>query len=191
MKLIFKAHFLKILFFGSMISLLSACTEVKKSEPVIYLIPENYVGSLYIIFNAPNGHPPKYEDGSRVYEIPPSGILVTQMDANEGWIENSQIQYFEVSNTNERTPISEDSSLKDKDTTDGEETRTVYVGGLGESGPIYGCTVINQNFTVGTDAEQTDRKNLFSIYDAIKRKNIDEKLFNGMCKNSKNVTSHQ
>ena len=80
--------------------------------------------------------------------------------------------------TGKRTPISEDSSLEDNDS---PGKRTVYVGGLGQSGPIYGCTVINQNFTVGTDAEQTDRRNLYNIYDAIKLKNIDEKLFYNIC----------
>ena len=178
MKPIFKAHFLKILFIGSMVTWLSGCTEINKSEPAIYLIPEGYVGSLYIIFNAPNGEPPKYEGNSRVYKIPPSGGLVSQMDANEGWIESSQIQYFYVSDTGKRTPISEDSSFEDNDS---PGKRTVYVGWLGQSGPIYGCTVINQNFTVGTDAEQTDRRNLYNIYDAIKLKNIDEKLFYNIC----------
>ncbi|CAM4134013.1 DUF6843 domain-containing protein [Pseudoalteromonas ostreae] len=185
MKSSFNVRFFKMLYMSILIALLSACTEVKKREPAIYLIPEGYVGSLYIIFNAPNGQPPKYEGNSRVYDIPPSGVLVTQMDANEGWIETSKIQYFYVSNTNERTPISEDSALKEQDATNNDigKTRTVYVGGLGQSGPIYGCTVINQNFTVGTNAEQTDSRNLLNIYDAIKLNNIDEKLFDGMCSN--------
>ena len=185
MKSSFNVRFFKMLYLGILIALLSACTEVKKSEPAIYLIPDGYVGSLYVIFNAPNGQPPKYEGDSRVYDIPPTGVLVTQMDANEGWIESSRIQYFYVNDKNERTPISEDSALKEQDATNNDigKTRTVYVGGLGQSGPIYGCTVINQNFTVGTDAEQTDSRNLLNIYDVIKLNNIDEKLFDGMCSN--------
>ncbi|RZF84821.1 hypothetical protein EXT46_03060 [Pseudoalteromonas sp. CO325X] len=168
-------HFFKILLVGFMIACLSSCTEVKKREPAIYLIPEGYVGSLYIVFNAPNGQPPKYEGNSRVYHIPPSGVLVTQMDANEGWSESSEIKYFSLSKSGKRTPISEwsENTLKTE--------RTVYVGGLGRSGPIYGCTVINKNFTVGTDAEQRNTEKLLTLYKAIKVKNIDKKLFEGMC----------
>ena len=169
------AHFFKTLTIGFMISFLSSCTEVKKREPAIYLIPEEYVGSLYIVFNAPNGKPPKYEGNSRVYHIPPSGVLVTQMDANEGWSESSEIKYFSVSKSGKRTPMYESSENTPK------TERTVYVGGLGHSGPIYGCTVINKNFTVGTDAEQRNTEKLLTLYEAIKVKNIDKKLFEGMC----------
>jgi hypothetical protein len=185
MKSFYNIHLLKILFISLIIALLSACTEVKKSEPAIYLIPEDYVGSLYIIFNAPNGEPPKYEGDSRVYKIPLSGVLVTQMDANEGWIENSQIQYFYVSDTGERSPISEDSSLKRGSTESGEEIRTMYGGGLGHTVPAYGCDFIYQNFTVGTDSEQTDSKYLFDIHEAIKIENIDGKFFDSICPNRK------
>ena len=162
----------------------------KKREPTIYLIPDGYVGSLYIIFNAPNGQPPKYEGDSRVYEIPPSGVLVTQMDANEGWIEASKIQYFYVSDTNERTPISEDSASTEKNALDidAETTRTVYGGGLGHIEPFYGCDFIFQDFTVGTDAEQTDSKNLFDIYDAIDLIDRNGKFFDGMCPNRKRAS---
>ncbi|TMP87883.1 hypothetical protein CWC05_06225 [Pseudoalteromonas ruthenica] len=168
-------HFFKILLVGLMVAFLSSCTEVKKREPAIYLIPEGYVGSLYIVFNAPNGQPPQYEGNSRVYHIPPSGVLVTQMDANEGWSESSEIKYFSVSQSGKRTLISESSENTPK------TERTVYVGGLGRSGPIYGCTVINKNFTVGTDAEQRNTEKLLTLYEAIKVKNIDKKLFEGMC----------
>ncbi len=169
------AHFFKTLTIGFMISFLSSCTEVKKREPAIYLIPEEYVGSLYIVFNAPNGKPPKYEGNSRMYHIPPSGVLVTQMDANEGWSESSEIKYFSVSQSGKRAPI----STVSEDTPD--NTRAIYSGGLGEAGPIFGCTVINKKFTIGTKSQRTDLHKLLTIFEAIKVKNIDKKLFEGMC----------
>ena len=188
MKSSFNVHFFKMLYMSILIALLSACTEVKKREPAIYLIPDGYVGSLYIIFNAPNGQPPKYEGDSRVYEIPPTGVLVTQMDANEGWIESSRLQYFYVSNAGNRTPISGDSASTEKVSINAEKTRTVYGGGLGHIEPFYGCDVIFQDFTVGTDAEQTDNKNLFDIFDAIKLKNSDGKFFDNMCPDRKRAS---
>ena len=174
-QLFFKTYFLKALLVGFIVTFLSSCTEVKKREPATYLIPEGYVGALYIVFNAPNGQPPKYEGHSRVYHIPPSGVLVTQMDANEGWSESSEIKYFSVSQSGKRVPI----SAVSEDTPD--NTRALYSGGLGEAGPIFGCTVINKNFTIGTKSERTDLNKLLSIFEAIKVKNIDKKLFKGMC----------
>tara|TARA_B100002049_G_scaffold237320_1_gene228020 strand:- start:5795 stop:6070 length:276 start_codon:yes stop_codon:yes gene_type:complete len=86
--------YLKILLIGLIVALLSACTEVKESEPEIILIPDGFSGRLHVIFNAPNGKPPQYKGDSRVYDIPPSGVLVTQMDANAGWIESDKIKFF-------------------------------------------------------------------------------------------------
>ncbi|MCF7498515.1 hypothetical protein [Pseudoalteromonas sp. L1] len=167
--------YLKILLIGLIVALLSACTEVKESEPTIYLIPEGYVGSLYIVFNAPNGEPPKYEGDSRVYNIPPSGVLVTQMDANEGWIESNKIQFFSVSTNGDRKPISEVSESTP------DNKRAVYFAGLGYSGPVYGCKILNQNFIVGVKEERINEGILLTIYEAIKVKNIDKKLFEDMC----------
>ena len=169
------AHFFKTLTIGFMISFLSSCTEVKKREPAIYLIPEEYVGSLYIVFNAPNGEPPKYEGDSRVYDTPPSGVLVTQMDANEGWIESDKIQFFSVSTNGDRKPISEVSESTP------DNKRAVYFAGLGYSGPVYGCKILNQNFIVGVKEERINEDILLTIHEAIKLKNIDKKLFEGTC----------
>ncbi|RZF84824.1 hypothetical protein EXT46_03075 [Pseudoalteromonas sp. CO325X] len=174
-QLFFKTYFLKALLVGFITALLPACTEVKESEPTIYLIPEGYVGSLYIVFNAPNGQPPKYEGNSRVYHIPPSGVLVTQMDANEGWIASDKIQFFSVSINGNRKPISEVS----KSTPDNK--RAVYFAGLGYSGPVYGCKVLNQNFIVGVKEERINEDILLTIHEAVKLKNIDKKLFEGTC----------
>ena len=168
-------HFFKILLVGFMIAFLSSCTEVKKSEPEIILIPAGYTGKLHVIFNAPNGKPPQYEGDSRVYDIPPSGVLVTQMDANEGWIESDKIKFFSVSNTGTRTPIIEVSESTP------ESVRAVYYGSIGQAGPVFGCTIMTQEYIVGTKSQRTDLNKLLTIFEAIKVKNIDKKLFEGMC----------
>ena len=54
-------------------------------EEEVYVLPKNYVGVVYVIFNQKTGEQPKYEAGKRVYEIPPNGILKTQFGFNEGW----------------------------------------------------------------------------------------------------------
>lgn len=190
MKSSFNVHFFKMLYMGILIALLSACTEVKKREPAIYLIPDGYVGSLYIIFNAPNGQPPKYEGDSRVYEIPPSGVLVTQMDANEGWIESSRIQYFYVNDTNERTPISEHITSTIHDTPENRKDKQIIIfgGGLGEVEPINNCQINDQSFAIGSKSDLLDSKNMFDIFDAIKLKNSDGKFFDDMCPDRKRAS---
>ncbi|MEZ7278048.1 hypothetical protein, partial [Pseudoalteromonas sp. 68 DY56-GL68] len=161
--------FLKISLIGLIVALLSACTEVKESEPEIILIPDGFSGRLHVIFNAPNGKPPQYEGDSRVYDIPPSGVLVTQVDANAGWIESDKIKFFSVSRTGTRTPIIEASENTP------ESVRAIYFGSIGQAGPVYGCTIITQEYIVGTKSQRTDLKKLLTIFEAIKVKNIDKK----------------
>ena len=63
----------------------SSCN--RKAEPESYLIPEGFTGKVNIIFNRKEGSPVKYENERRVYEIPDSGILLTQFTANDGFID--------------------------------------------------------------------------------------------------------
>ena len=68
---------------GSLIYLYWYYTASGESE--IYLLPNNYRGIIYIIFDQKNGAPKQYENGSRVYVIPRNGILKTQFRFNKGW----------------------------------------------------------------------------------------------------------
>ena len=56
----------------------------KSAEPEIHLIPKGFIGHVTICFGEKNGVPPKYENGRRVYEIPPGGTLHTQFPTNSG-----------------------------------------------------------------------------------------------------------
>lgn len=62
----------------------------KTAEDEIFVIPENFTGYVIVIFNQPNGQEPVYLDNSRVYVIPPSGILRTKFKPNYGWSSESQ-----------------------------------------------------------------------------------------------------
>ncbi len=76
---------------------LSSCAQDTRGtgrEAEIYLIPDGYVGTFYVLFGIPQGEPQNYEDGARVYKIPADGMLLMQSDANEGWIETDKIQFF-------------------------------------------------------------------------------------------------
>ncbi|CAM4134044.1 DUF6843 domain-containing protein [Pseudoalteromonas ostreae] len=190
MKSSFNVHFLKVLFISLTIALLSACTEIRKSEPAIYLIPDGYVGSLYIIFNAPNGQPPKYEGDSRVYEIPPSGVLVTQMDVNEGRIESNKLRFYYVNKIGDRTPITERITSTIHDTPENRKDKKIIIfgGGLGEVEPINNCQINDQSFVIGRKSDLLDSKNMFDIFDAIKLKNSDGKFFDNICPDRKRAS---
>lgn len=72
-----------VLFLITFITAISiACPGVKRDEGEIFLIPENYVGTVAIFFDMPNGKPIKYEGKYRVYEINKNGILLTQFKEN-------------------------------------------------------------------------------------------------------------
>lgn len=104
-----------LLFF---IHVLSSC---QKAEPEIYLIPYSFKGKVQIIFNQNGtpvnykneyerdtiynprlGAPVKYENDKRVYEIPLSGIFLTQFKINDGFIDR---KYFLVDSTGKRTSL--------------------------------------------------------------------------------------
>lgn len=51
----------------------------------IFILPEGYTGVVFILYDQENGEPKKFEQGKRVYEISPNGILRTQFSLNTGW----------------------------------------------------------------------------------------------------------
>jgi hypothetical protein len=47
-------------------------------EKEVYLLPDSYQGPVLVVFNQSNGMPRMYEGRSRVYDVPETGILLTQ-----------------------------------------------------------------------------------------------------------------
>ncbi|MBB1192063.1 hypothetical protein DNC80_00045 [Flavobacterium sp. SOK18b] len=64
------------------------------ADKEIHLLSKGFTGIVIIRFNAENGKEEKYENGSRVYEIPASGILNTKFKPNEGWSDSPQYFYI-------------------------------------------------------------------------------------------------
>lgn len=86
-----------------MFSLLQFMTSCKQQpEPETYLIPYGLKGKVNVIFNQPNGASVKYENGRRLYEIPESGILLTQFKDEDGLVNH---QYYYVDSTGNRQPL--------------------------------------------------------------------------------------
>jgi hypothetical protein len=60
-----------VMFFTTSCNLL----KTSKSEKAIYIIPENYVGSVIIVFEQSNGINLETENGANVYRVPSNGII--------------------------------------------------------------------------------------------------------------------
>jgi hypothetical protein len=73
------------------------------ATPERYLIPEDYRGSVMVIFNQKNGQKKEYEGRRRLYKIPSTGVLFTQFEDEQGWIDQD---YYLVSINGQRTKLS-------------------------------------------------------------------------------------
>lgn len=59
----------------------------KTMIPELHILPDGYVGKVYVLFNVRGYEKIKYEDEARIYNIPSSGILLTRSSKNTGFID--------------------------------------------------------------------------------------------------------
>lgn len=77
--------------------------QVNKSSEDIFIIQDNYKGTIAVIYGQKNGMKKEFENGKRVYRIPKSGTLKTQFDP-KGAYTNFGEYYYET-DKNERIII--------------------------------------------------------------------------------------
>ncbi|MFL1407552.1 DUF6843 domain-containing protein [Marinobacter sp. M1N3S26] len=129
-------------------------------HPERYVIPEDYVGSFHIVFGIQSGEPPLTEDGTRVYQIPDSGVLLTQGGPNPGrWT----------------------TSLHDTSENCAEEETYVFGGGISEIQPVRHCNIYSKSLYVGTKSQALEQVNYFEIYSDDGIGAIPERVFLGSC----------
>jgi hypothetical protein len=85
--------------------ILSLCTVMVSSVTFLYhsfshhpakcLIPDNYQGDIYIIYNQSHGAPEEFDGNSRIYRIPANGILFTKFKM-ENYTADQQYSYVSV-----------------------------------------------------------------------------------------------
>jgi hypothetical protein len=140
-------------------------------EPVIYLIPDGYMGNVYIFYNVPDGVPLKHEGRALVYEIPEDGILRSQSQGNP---ELMAPQYFYVKPDGTREKITGfwPSSIHDTPENRADKTigiffpRTGSIGGItipkggGPSISKFKCDIRYEQFYVGTKEYLLSRDDL-------------------------------
>lgn len=150
------SHISMSLFLGLSLLTLSACAEPPQREPESYLIKEGYSGPVYVVFGVTKGEPAAHEDGSRIYRIPDSGILLTQMSLNEGRISSDDLRFFYVSESGKRTEIEEHlARIPENEQTLKQDATYIVGGGIGNISaiPDLDCTAHYVSYHVGTPAE--------------------------------------
>jgi len=73
-----------------------------KGEDSMRIVPKGYEGLVLIIFDAEKSDIQDYEDGKRVYKIPPSGTLISGFSENYG---SQTPYYFEEDSNGKRNGI--------------------------------------------------------------------------------------
>src|SRR5699024_6655276 len=79
-----------------------ASSYLTRPEKELYLIPEGYVGKVVVFFNQADGEKHEYENDRRVYRIPETGILFTQLKDEQGIINQ---EYYYVSPNGQRRKL--------------------------------------------------------------------------------------
>ncbi|MCI0528871.1 MAG: hypothetical protein L0Y56_15655, partial [Nitrospira sp.] len=75
---------------GLAVVILLCCSSIlavdyyQTSQLEIFILPEGFVGPVLIIYDQPDGVPARYEKDIQVFEIPASGLLLTQAPMPEG-----------------------------------------------------------------------------------------------------------
>ena len=115
------------------------CSTTKRN-PNIYLIPNNYVGWVQIIYNQEGFDAIEKNNGKNIFTIPESGILKTSTPDVEYGISFEEFYYYDEQNKQQKLDV--DQMIHAHTIGDGES--------VSSSGKIVGPTV--QSFFVGTEA---------------------------------------
>lgn len=161
----------EIFIFTAVLISLSACAE-KQIEREIYLIPEAYTGSFFIVYDVSSGLKAQYEGEARVFNVPETGMIHTQFTQNYGVGEPGMIRFFYVSKEGARKEITDYYGATIKDSVENRKDKKIYVmgGGFGEFGfnqktTEQGCKYNDQSFYIGTLADRLEGVGAFQLED--------------------------
>ncbi|MEK3876483.1 DUF6843 domain-containing protein [Paenibacillus sp. FSL M7-0420] len=135
-----------LLLFVPLVLLLASCNS-NKSKLNTYLIPNNYVGWVQIIYNQEGFNAIKQDHGRNIFTIPESGVLKTSTPDVEYGISFEEFYYYDEQNKQQKLDV--DQMIHGHTIGDGES--------VSSSGTIEGPTV--QSFFVGTEAELKNTPN--------------------------------
>jgi len=150
---------------------LISCAE-KERESEIYLLPDDYVGDFYIIYDVGSGEVPVYVGSTRLFELSETGMLHTQLTFNAGIGDSSMMRFFYVSEDGRKKEIIERYGSAIEDTEENRKDKRLYImgGGFGTFGfteetTARGCKYTHQHFYIGTLSDGLDSKGNFRFED--------------------------
>ena len=76
---------------------------IRTAEAEAFIIPATYRGEIVVFYDEPCGNPAKFEQGMRLYEISPEGILVTKAPENDGYL-NRRFYFVREDGTHQEIP---------------------------------------------------------------------------------------
>jgi hypothetical protein len=82
---------------------LCACREQQRT-PVLYLIPEGFVGWLEIDYDQAGGVPPEREGRYEVMRLPAAGLLATTARQESGWA-SDEYDYVDAGGNRRKLPV--------------------------------------------------------------------------------------
>ena len=126
------------------------------TRPETHLIPIGYKGDVYILTGYRSGVPPRREALSMVFQIPWSGVLVTQDQPSSGW---HTTKYFYVDVSGKRTPLRyEPSTIADTVQNRTDLTGIVWFVRRGDiQSSDLPCRIRFEQYYVGTPAHLLSR----------------------------------
>lgn len=113
----FKMDFKMILPMIKLLFILMISFGCQSAEHEIIIVPEGYTGYIIIIYGNSSGENKEYSNGSRVYNIPQNGILVSQFPNNPGWSGFPKFYYDSIALENEIPFISDFKDLHENEVT--------------------------------------------------------------------------
>ncbi len=160
--------FLAAILFSYSVTACSDTTQQREAES--YILPENYIGAFYVIFDQPTGAAPTTLDSARLFQIPDNGVLLTQAPISEGAIAADKLRFFRQDAPGQLTEITGRwySSI-DPEQAYQDSATYIFGGGPGVySSSELSCDIRFRGFHVGTKSQILDQVNHFDIESFIK-----------------------
>ncbi|KUM53295.1 DUF6843 domain-containing protein [Rheinheimera sp. EpRS3] len=155
---------------------LTACSDpVQQREAEHYILPANYVGAFYVIFDQASGEPLQYQHDARQYQIPANGVLLTQAKISEGAIAADKLRFFRQNAPEQLTEITS-RWLTSIDTEQAYQDNTTYIFGGGPgvySSSELKCDIHFRGFHIGTKSQILDEVNHFDIESFIRQNKLN------------------
>lgn len=172
-------EFKSVVFYSFATVLLSspftACSDtVQQREPEHFILPANYVGAFYVIFDQANGEPLQYQHDARRYLIPTNGVLLTQAKISEGAVVADKLRFFRQNTPEQLTEITA-RWLTSIETEQAYQDTTTYIFGGGPgvySSSELKCDIHFRGFHIGTKSQILDEVNHFDIESFIKQNKL-------------------